>query len=248
MSADGVPVGGLDVLGDRSHDGDVVRAGAPADLDAVPALVTRTVANAARAQVGSTLAITVAGRQVPLTVVGVVDSVPTARIPDRAVVVDLPTVLAMGDVGEPSTSPAEAREWWVDPVSVSAVEDAVRTGLPAGSTAVVRSDLVAERAANPVNAGMRAAMLLVTGAALVLAAVGFAATTAALGRTRRRENAVLLALGMPPGRIRRVLALERIGVVVLTVAVGLVLGVLQPLAVVPVLVGGDGHPRCRGCW
>ena len=107
----------------------------------------------------------------------------------------------------------------------------------------VRTDLVAERAANPVNAGMRAAMLLVTGAALVLAAVGFAATTAALGRTRRRENAVLLALGMPPGRIRRVLALERVGVVVLTVAVGLVLGVLSALAVVPVLVGGDGHPQ-----
>ena len=77
----------------------------------------------------------------------------------------------------------------------------------------------------------------------MLAAVGFAATTAALGRTRRRENAVLLALGMPPGRIRRVLALERVGVVVLTVAVGLVLGVLSALAVVPVLVGGDGHPQ-----
>ena len=192
---------------------------------------------------GSTLSLTVAGRQLPLSVVGVVDSVPTARIPDRAVVVDLPTVLALGDGGSPSTRPVEPSEWWLDPVSVPAVRDAVRTRLPAGVTLAVRSDLVAERDANPVNAGMRAAMLLVTGAALVLAAVGFAATTAALGRTRRRENAVLLALGMPPGRIRRVLALERVGVVVLTVAVGLVLGVLSALAVVPVLVGGDGHPQ-----
>ena len=192
---------------------------------------------------GSTLALTVSGRRLPLTVVGVVDSVPTARVPDRAVVVDLPTVLAMADGGEPSTSPVEPQEWWVDPVSAPDVEAAVRTELPAGVAVVVRSDLVADRAANPVNAGMRAAMLLVTGAALVLAAVGFAATTAALGRTRRRENAVLLALGMPPGRIRRVLALERVGVVVLTVAVGLVLGVLSALAVVPVLVGGDGHPQ-----
>lgn len=243
VTADDTPVGGLEVLTDRSHDGDVVRAGAPADLDAVPALVTRAVADAARAQVGSTLALTVSGRRLPLTVVGVVDSVPTARVPDRAVVVDLPTVLAMADGGEPSTSPVEPQEWWVSPVSAPAVEAAVRTELPAGVAVVVRSDLVADRAANPVNAGMRAAMLLVTGAALVLAAVGFAATTAALGRTRRRENAVLLALGMPPGRIRRVLALERVGVVVLTVAVGLVLGVLSALAVVPVLVGGDGHPQ-----
>ena len=243
VTADDTPVGGLEVLTDRSHDGDVVRAGAPADLDAVPALVTRAVADAARAQVGSTLALTVSGRRLPLTVVGVVDSVPTARVPDRAVVVDLPTVLAMADGGEPSTIPVEPQEWWVAPVSAPAVEAAVRTELPAGVAVVVRSDLVADRVANPVNAGMRAAMLLVTGAALVLAAVGFAATTAALGRTRRRENAVLLALGMPPGRIRRVLALERVGVVVLTVAVGLVLGVLSALAVVPVLVGGDGHPQ-----
>ncbi|HET7821204.1 MAG TPA: FtsX-like permease family protein [Ornithinibacter sp.] len=243
VTADGAAVTGLDVLGERPNGSDLLRAGAPADLHAVPALVTRSVADAARAEVGSTLSLTVAGRQLPLTVVGVVDAVPTARIPDRAVVVDLPTVLALGDGGSPSTRPVEPSEWWLDPVSVPAVEDAVRTRLPAGVTVAVRTDLVAERDANPVNAGMRAAMLLVTGAALVLAAVGFAATTAALGRTRRRENAVLLALGMPPGRIRRVLALERVGVVVLTVAVGLVLGVLSALAVVPVLVGGDGHPQ-----
>ena len=243
VTADGTAVTGLDVLGERSNGSDLLRAGAPADLDAVPAIVTRAVADAARAEVGSTLSLTVAGRQLPLTVAGVVDSVPTARIPDRAVVVDLPTVLALGDGGAPSTRTVEPTEWWLDPVSVPAVRDAVRTRLPAGVTVAVRTDLVAERDANPVNAGMRAAMLLVTGAALVLAAVGFAATTAALGRTRRRENAVLLALGMPPGRIRRVLALERVGVVVLTVAVGLVLGVLSALAVVPVLVGGDGHPQ-----
>ncbi|HSO65302.1 MAG TPA: FtsX-like permease family protein [Ornithinibacter sp.] len=247
VTADGAPVAGLEVLTERSRGADLLRAGAAADLDAVPALVTRSVADAARAEVGSTLALTVAGRRLPLTVVGIVGSVPTARVPDRAVVVDLPTVLAVGDVAtaerRPSTRVVEPQEWWVDPVSPSAVVEAVRTGMPVGTTVVVRSDVVAERVANPVNAGMRAAMSLVTAAALVLAAVGFAATTAALGRTRRRENAVLLALGMAPGRIRRVLALERVGVVVLSVAVGLVLGVLSSLAVVPVLVGGDGHPQ-----
>ena len=96
---------------------------------------------------------------------------------------------------------------------------------------------------------MRAAMLLVTGAALVLAAVGFAATTAALGRTRRRENAVLLALGMPPGRIRRVLALERVGVVVLTVAVGLgARGAEPPSPSCRCSSGATATRRCPGCW
>ena len=249
VTADGAPVGGLDVLVESSHDQDLLRAGRPADLAAVPAIVTRAVADAARARVGSTLALTLSGRRITVDVAGIVEAVPTARVPDRAVVVDLPTVLAVGERRYPSTRPIEPQEWWADPVSSAssaAVVDAARTGLPAGVTVVVRTDLVAERVANPVNAGMRAAMLLVTAAALVLAAVGFAATTAALGRTRRRENAVLLALGMPPGRIRRVLAIERVGVVVLTVAVGLVLGVLSALAVVPVLVGGDGHPQVPG--
>ena len=247
--ADGAPVGGLDVLVESSHDQDLLRAGRPPQLGAVPAIVTRAVADAARARVGSTLALTLSGRRLTVEVAGIVEAVPTARVPDRAVVVDLPTVLAVGEGRYPSTRPVEPQEWWVEPASPAtsaAVVDTARTGLPAGVTAVVRTDLVTERAANPVNAGMRAAMLLVTAAALVLAAVGFAATTAALGRTRRRENAVLLALGMPPGRIRRVLAAERVGVVVLTVAVGLVLGVLSALAVVPVLVGGDGHPQVPG--
>ncbi len=249
VSAESVPVSGLDVLVESSHDSDVLRAGRPAQLGSVPAIVTKVVADAARAKVGSTVALTVSGRRLTAKVAGIVEAVPTARVPDRAVIVDLPTVLAVGDGRYPSTRPVEPQEWWVGPVSPAssaAVVAAARTDLPTGAAVVVRTGLVAERAANPVNAGMRAAMLLVTAAALVLAAVGFAATTAALGRTRRRENAVLLALGMPPGRIRRVLAVERVGVVVLTVAVGLLLGVLSALAVVPVLVGGDGHPEVPG--
>ena len=247
VEVDGQPLGGLEVLEERSRGGDLLRAGAAADLDAVPAVVTRAVASATGAGAGDVLAVTLSGRNVPIEVVDVVGSLPTARNPDLGVLLDLPTLLAVGDIpmaeGRPSTRVVEPQEWWIDPVSTEAVTEAVRTGMPFGTTVEVRAAVVAERAANPVNAGMRAAMSLVTAAALVLAAVGFAATTAALGRTRRRENAVLLALGMPPGRIRQVLALERVGVVVLTVAVGLGLGVLSALAVVPVLVGGDGHAQ-----
>ena len=247
VEADGQPVGGLDALEERSRGGDLLRAGRAADLDAVPAVVTRAVASATDTDVGDSLAVTFAGRSVPIQIVDVVESLPTARTPDLGILLDLPTLLAAADTPtadrRPTTRVVEPQEWWTDPASAEAVAEAVRTRMPAGTTVEVRADVVAERAANPVNAGMRAAMSLVTVAALVLAAVGFAATTAALGRTRRRENAVLLALGMPPGRIRRVLALERVGVVVLTVAVGLALGVLAALAVVPVLVGGDGHPQ-----
>ena len=204
VTADGTPVTGLDVLGERSNGSDLLRAGAPADLDAVPAIVTRAVADAARAEVGSTLSLTVAGRQLPLTVAGVVDSVPTARVPDRAVVVDLPTVLALGDGGAPSTRPVEPRSGGSTRCPCPPCGMPCAPGCRPGSPCAVRTDLVAERAANPVNAGMRAAMLLVTGAALVLAAVGFAATTAALGphpppRERRAARPRDAAGPDPPG-------------------------------------------------
>jgi hypothetical protein len=235
---------GLDVLRDRSDGGDVLLAGESASVEAVPAVVTSGVAEAAGVAVGGRLEVALSGRRVPLVVRAVVGSLPTAADPARAVLLDLPTVLATGEGGtadrRPSTRVVDPTEWWVAPRAALDL-DALRSALPGGSTVTTTAALLAERTAAPVNAGMRAAMLLVTGAALLLAAVGLGATTAALGRERRRENAVLLALGASPRRIRAVLEAERVAVVVLTVVVGSVLGVLAALAVVPVLVGGDGH-------
>ncbi|PKW28005.1 FtsX-like permease family protein [Phycicoccus duodecadis] len=241
---DAGPLTGLGVLRDRSRGADVLLAGDAAAVEAVPAVVTAGVADAAGVAVGGRLEVEVSGRPVPLVVSAVVGSLPTAADPTRAVLLDLLTVLATGEGGtadrRPSLRVVEPTEWWVAPGGALDV-DALRSALPGGSTVTTTAAVLAERTADPVNAGMRAAMLLVTGAALLLAAVGLGATTAALGRERRRENAVLLALGASPRRIRAVLEAERVAVVVLTVAVGSVLGVLAAVAVVPVLVGGDGH-------
>ncbi len=248
--AGGADLTGVDRLADHpSPGGGLSSAVLAARIDTVPAVMTTAVATAANLEVGSRIELTVGGRRLPVEVVALVDSVPTASTPDRAVVIDLPTVLA---TPEPPTANRrlssrvlEPTEWWLAPARPLDAE-ALRARLPGGSAVTLRSEVAEARLANPVNAGMRASMLLVTAAALVLAAVGFAATTAALGRERRRENAVLLALGMPPSRIRRSLEAERVAVVVLTVVVGLVLGVLSALAVVPVLVGGDGHRQVPG--
>ncbi len=242
--AGGTALQGVDKVADRPSPSGLYSAVLAARIDWVPAVMTTGVATAANLKVGSRIELTVGGRRLPVEVLALVDSVPTASTPDRAVVLDLPTVLSTADPPTAdrrlSSRVLEPTEWWLAPARPLDVE-ALRAQLPGGSTVALRTEVVEERLANPVNAGMRASMLLVTAAALVLAAVGFAATTAALGRERRRENAVLLALGMPPSRIRRTLEAERVAVVVLTVVVGLVLGVLSALAVVPVLVGGDGH-------
>jgi hypothetical protein len=215
----------------------------PGSVDSVPAVVTADVADAVEGAGGGPLVVQVGTIAVPVRVAAVVDVLPTADDPARGVLVDLPTVQATPQQGVRPSTVVRPGELWADPPDPEAAAAAVRAEVPYGTTVVVRSEVEDERLANPVNAGMRAAMALVTLAAVLLAAVGFAATTAALGRARRHENAVLHALGMPPRRIGTVLLLERVLVTVVTVVVGVGLGLVAAVTVVPLLVGGDGHPQ-----
>lgn len=248
IAVDGTTVPLADTFRDASDRLGLWWAAAPAARETVPALVTRDVARALESSGSTTATLSLGVRDLPVTVVGVLDSLPTAQEPTRGVLVDLPTVEATPErVGGGSLVRSRAvldpQEWWADPVDPAVATGLLRREAPYGTTVVTAAELSAERLADPVNAGMRSAMLLVTVASVLLAGVGFAASTAALGRARRHEHAVLLALGMPPGRIRRVLLLERVLVVVVTVLVGTVLGVVSALTVVPLLVGGDGHPQ-----
>ncbi len=242
LEADGTR---LDDSGLRTHrtTSGLWWAAPPAGLQSVPALVTAEVAEGIDAAGGGPLVLQVGPVAVPITVAGVLDVLPTAETPTRGVLVDLPTVQAVSQQGVRPSSTISPGEFWADPGDPTAAAAAVRAQVPHGTTVIVRSEVEEQRSTNPVNAGMRAAMVLVTLAAVLLAAVGFAATTAALGRTRRHENSVLLALGTPPGTIRTVLLLERVLVTVVTVLVGVALGVVAALTVVPLLVGGDGHPQ-----
>ncbi|MBM6399095.1 FtsX-like permease family protein [Phycicoccus sonneratiae] len=251
LAADGTPVEvgrGLRASSDRSG---LWLAAAPGASRPVPAVVTREVADALRVGAGRQVTLPLGVRDLPVTVVSVVDSLPTAQVPGRGILLDLPTVEATpervgGGSDVRSRSVFEPQEWWAAPADPEAAARAVRAEAPYGTTVLVADEEAAQRRGDPVNAGMRSAMLLVTLASVLLAGVGFAASTAALGRARRHENAVLLALGMPPGRIRTVLVLERVLVVVVTVLVGVVLGVVAAVTVVPLLVGGDGHPQVPG--
>lgn len=247
LRADGRPVAGTDRLTDESLSGDLRLTTPASSATHLPIVMTRALGAALDVRVGGTLSLPVRGRSVPARVVALMESIPTAADPTRAVLFDLPTLYATTDrpgvdKGWPTVVPTP-REWWLAPSDPAAAAATLRGQGVRPDAVVVRAEVEAARAANPVNAGLQGAMLLVTGAALVLAAVGFAATTASLARTRHHENAILLALGMPPARIRRVLTLERVCVVVLTVLVGVVMGAAASLVVVPYLVGGDGHAQ-----
>jgi hypothetical protein len=244
VRADGRAVPSAGLGAPEVREGQVVLAAARDEPAPPPVVLTEAVAADLEVGVGDLMTLPVRGQTVDVEVVGVVRALPTAVVPERGVVGDLATLdaaaLAAAE-GEVLVGTAP-REVWLDPVDVSAAEAALAADPAAAATLVSVDRLEADRLSSPVHAGMRAALQLVAAAAIALAALGFAATTAAVGRTRRQESAVLHALGLAPSRIRSTVLVERWVVIALAVAAGLVVGVVVTYAIVPLLVGGDGHP------
>ena len=245
----GVSAGGVDLPVDGLEQA-VVREGratllAPRpEVPPPPVVLTAAVADDLEVATGDLTTLAVRGQPLDVEVVGVVDALPTALDPDRGVVADLATldaaaITASGDRVLAGTAP---REFWLAPADLASAEAALRADPALAARALTTDGVAAARAASPVHAGLGAALLLVGLSAVLLAALGFAATTAAVGRTRRHESAVLHALGLAPRQIRGTVLLERWAVIALAVGAGTLVGVLVTYAVVPLLVGGDGHP------
>ena len=214
------------------------------DAPPPPVVLTTAVAADLEVAVGDLMTLPVRGQSLDVEVVGTLEALPTAVVPDRGVVLDLATLDAatLTAAAERVVVGTAPREFWLAPEDPAAAEAALRADPAAAARIRSVETTAAQRQDSPVHAGLRAALLLVGVAAIALAALGFAATTAAIGRTRRHESAVLHALGLPPRLIRRTVLIERWAVIALAVAAGVVVGVLVTYAVVPLLVGGDGQP------
>lgn len=218
-----------------------------ADPGPVPVMLTRDLARRARLVNGATFAMPMGGATRAARVVGLVDDLPTALTSSLGVFADLGTVQrAVGTSAHDDAAGLRtiaSTEYWLDPLDLGAARAALAASPRLGATVVDRDRLLAERRAGSVNAGMRTAMLLVTGAALLLAALGFAAATTALGAIRRHEAVILTALGYGARARRQVLLAERGVVVLLTAVVGVGAAAIASWLVTPLLVSGDGHPQ-----
>lgn len=236
--------GAGDSAGGGSAGGDSGTGGSGGGDGAVPALVTSAVARAARVAVGSEASLTVAGRPLPVRVVGILNAMPAANTPASAVLVDLDALasaLTRPRTGSASlATSALANRWLLAPVDVAAARTALAEQPRLVAGALDTELLQRERAESPVNAGMRAALRLVTASALLLSALGFATGTAALALARHRESGILLALGTSPTQIRRAVIGERLVVLGISALVGLAIGILATWAIVALIIGGDG--------
>ncbi|MFI8500923.1 FtsX-like permease family protein [Streptomyces sp. NPDC085524] len=213
----------------------LLAGGAPAAE--VPGIATRGYLAAVGAGVGDVVPVPLGGTTVAVRITAAVGSLPVAG--DTAVAVDLAAAgrLLAADTGR--ELPAVV-EWWLpaasgdDPVPARAAAE-LRSG--AGAQRVeLREEVAAGLLDDPLSAGPQGALAALAVACAVLAAIGFAASSAAAGRERAAEFAVLSALGTPRRRLARTVAAETGALVGLGTAVGLGLGAVIVHLVVPLMV------------
>ncbi|GAA4609322.1 ABC transporter permease [Actinoallomurus liliacearum] len=216
--------------------GSAVLRGGP-DAAALPAIITRDLATRARVGVGGRLSLDQGGVQQPITVAGVVPALPSVPPDAPAVLVDW---AALGDrtLAAGVTVPTPT-EWWL-----AARDTAPAAKALAGTTVVDRLALRRQLRDAPLGHGLRGALILGFGAALVLAAIGFAVHTAVSARERAGEFAILRALGVDARQVLGLVAVEQAFLVGLGLAGGLLLGVVLARLVVPhvVLTAGATTP------
>jgi len=197
----------------------------------VPAVVTPALVERADLAVGDRVRMTLAGPEVVLEVVGVVDAVP-GTLDAEAVLVDLD--LLGRSLLQGRAAPVLPDQVWLavtDPSAVAGVADA-GAALAGRGAAVTTSAASATDAGAPVVAAFRTT----AAAAVALALTGAGAVAVVLVRGRRREVVVLRAVGQPAGTQARARAAEHLTVALAAVALGAAAGAVTAGALVPALV------------
>jgi FtsX-like permease family protein len=177
-----------------------------------------------------------------LTVTGVVASVPGVT-GTGAAIVDLGALQAAAYGAEGTVPPAG--EWWLatdgrDDRAIVNLVAAAPSGLSDLRSRRVETD---ERLENPVALALFGTLRLAAPAAVVFAGVGLIAAAWAAGRGRRREFAVVRALGLRRRELAAWLITEQAFPVALGVGGGVLLGIVLGFVVLPATTRApDGAP------
>ncbi|HEX5595625.1 MAG TPA: FtsX-like permease family protein [Micromonosporaceae bacterium] len=205
----------------------------------VPALVTPHVLAELDVRVGQEARLTLPSGPMNVTIVGVVDAVPTVE-GAPAVLLDLPSAATALLHQSGHTRPVS--EWWiaVEPGRQAATAKAADELL--GVTVLDRFVLAAEANGDPYWAGARTGLLVAALGAALLALVGLTVDVGATARRRLSELAVLHTLGATPRLLARALIVEQAFLAGIGVTVGLVIGAGVGAAMAPlVILTPSGH-------
>ncbi|CAM5336024.1 FtsX-like permease family protein [Streptomyces avidinii] len=212
---------------------------------AVPAVATTRYLRSLGASVGDTVPVTLDGASVPMRITASVDSLPVAG--RSALAVDL-HVLGRFLLESTGRQPASPTEWWLpaasaaDPVPARAAAE-LRAGARI-ERVQLREEITERLLDDPLSAGPQSALAALAAACAVLAAIGFATSTAAERRVRGREFSVLLALGTPRRSLALASAAEGGVLIAIGTAVGTGLGIalIHLMAPLVVLTPAAGRP------
>ncbi|MEV6733205.1 MULTISPECIES: ABC transporter permease [unclassified Streptomyces] len=227
--------GGADALGGAGIM--LNPAAMPPAARELPGIATPGYLDAVGAKVGDTIPVRFGVSNLRVRVTAAVSSLPVAG--DTALAVDL-AALGRMFAAENGRALPPPTEWWLpaasadDPRPAQAAAE-LRSG--AGLQKVqLREEVATELLDDPLSAGPQSALAALAVACAVLAAIGFAASSAAAARERTREFTVLSALGAPRRSLARTTAAESLLLVGLGSAVGVGLGAAIVHLVVPLMV------------
>jgi FtsX-like permease family len=198
---------------------------APGPRTPVPAIVTRAFLAASGARLGQTVPLPAGTGTVPARLVAEIRAFPTAGGGGSAVIVDqawLQEILASR--GQP---PLPVTQWWL------ATGPGRLSGLPAGATVSSRAKAAAGLLADPVQQVPQLALLAIAAAAALLAAIGFGVSVLAAVWERRRQDALLAALGVSPSARAGQLSLEQLMLSLPGAVAGVVIGALLAWLLAP---------------
>jgi len=217
-------------------DGQLVTTAAPAPA-VLPVLVSADLAEAAGAEPGDLLAVTVGTTPVRAEVTGVVPHVPSLPAAP-GLLADYPT-LAAALTAAGRTRPLTTGWWVADPADpAGAVSRLAAAGLPGAVTAEA---LTGELRDGPLRVGLLATVALLVGGAGALALAGTALHVVAALQERSVEVARLQGLGVSRRALAGSLLLEHATVTAVAVALGGAVGALAAWLLAPLMtVSADG--------
>ena len=208
-------------------------------VNPVPLVVTGSVLDDLALNVGDQVQIQVENTLVPAYIAQRVPMVTGAQIGSPTIVANI-SALEMGIIQEGGRTIAPS-QWWVSVADEDI--DAYTASLPDGATITTQAGLAEDLKNDPLRVAIQAALWLVTGAAVVLAALGFAVHAIVTVRAREIELAQMRAIGVLRGQLLRIVSSENALLSFLGLVFGLGLGIALSYLVAPLVsVGADGRP------
>ena len=216
---------GFASIADASPGGISVSDSYPGYGQPLPAVATRSFLAATSLRIGQRAQVSTDGVTVPVVLLAAVANLPTITNGSPGLLVDQRALQA--DLLAIGAQPEAITEWWLRTSGQPALN-----GLPAGSSATSRLSIARALLADPLSVASQQGLFGIAVAAVLLAIIGLLVSVATAGE-RSRDAALLDALGMPPGRVARLLGMEQALTAAATSAIGLLFGAALSYLIIP---------------